>query len=206
MTKVFGISGAQGAGKSTLLAGLEKRLYVVDNFKVSRAVQEQLGWSSLDRVMDSPESMMEFQRAVFDQKYKNDRALLQRSKITSDVILTERTFADISAYTSHWVWEFVHTDRLDIEEGLKFLRIFNVDCSAAHTEIYAGTLLLPLMPHVQFENDPNRAKERDASKIYADVFRFCEKKLSIRHPRFEITAKTTEDRVKQVVTFINGVA
>ena len=36
---LFGISGAQGAGKSTTLKELQKRGWVVDDFKVSRSVQ-----------------------------------------------------------------------------------------------------------------------------------------------------------------------
>lgn len=197
--KLVGISGAQGAGKSSMLVELTSRGWAVDSFKVSRAVQLSLGWDNLDRVMDSPLTMMEFQEEVYRQKYQNDAALL---KTDGDITLTERTFADICAYTNLWSWKFVDQGRLPLGEAIAFLSEFTHKCSLAHNEIYAGTVLLPLMPHVQWEDDPKRASRTDVERVYEDISRFVDRKTHITHPRFRISAASIGERADQVEAFL----
>ena len=198
---IVGISGAQGAGKSSLLAELAKRGWTLDSFKVSRAVQSQLGWDSLDRVMDSPETMMEFQNEVFEQKYKNDLAISLRSNAMT---LTERTFADILAYTSFWTWNFVEQHRLRMNDAMNFLMPFTDKCVKAQDEIYSGVVLLPLMPHVVWEEDANRAKLEDAQTIYEDVEAFMKKRMPLTSRYITISTKTVEERADQVEHFLRG--
>ena len=104
MIKLVGVSGAQGAGKSTLLEGLKAKGWAVDSFKVSRAVQKKLGWDSLERVMDDVHTMQRFQEEVLHQKLLRDFDMGRLE--TSGVVLTERTFADIAAYT--WLGNLFH--------------------------------------------------------------------------------------------------
>lgn len=197
---VVGLSGAQGGGKSSLLKELMARGWELDQFRVSRAVQEQLGWESLDRVMDSPETMIAFQEEVFKQKYEHDRALANDG--SDKIILTERTFADINAYTHAWMWKFVDQGKIGLQEAVKFLMSYTTHCQFAQRECYKATLLLPLMEHVVFEHDPHRAKQENAQTVYEEIERFIDAKMPIEYKRLVITCKTIEDRATQVENFL----
>jgi predicted ATPase len=207
--KVVGLSGAQGGGKSSLLAELQRRGWLVDSFRVSRAVQAALGWDSLDRVKESFETMASFQEEVFFQKHRNDFALHEKACArTMDpkghVVLTERTFADINAYTNLWTWGFVDNEQVSLAHAIDFLRGYTHDCAEAHAKIYHATLLMPLMDHIPWENDPNRAKREDAQSVYEDIERFVDRKTHIMHPRHRITSKSVEERADEVETFLAG--
>jgi predicted ATPase len=202
MAKVVGLSGAQGGGKSTLLSELCSRGYTVDAFKVSRAVQKQLGWETLERVMDSPQTMMTFQQEVWRQKYHNDKKL---KGIGGDFILTERTFADIAAYTTSWTWKFVDKGDLSLTEASDFLTPYLGSCSRAQLEVYDAVLLLPFARGVvKWEADPHRASLDDADSVYESVVRFTEGRSFLSQPRFTITERRVLDRADQVETFLKG--
>lgn len=208
--KVVGLSGAQGAGKSTLLIELMARGWQLDQFRVSRAVQAQLGWDTLENVMASPTTMMEFQNEVLRQKQKHDFELKELPGARTmdpqgDVILTERTFADIMAYTNQWTWRFVDGGQMTLGEAIGFLTDFTHRCAKAHNEIYAGTLLLPMMSHVVWEEDPNRAAQADTESVFEDIERFMERKAHVMHKRFRITGKTVAERADQVDTFLRTI-
>lgn len=219
--KLIGISGAQGAGKSTLLKELAARGWAVDDFKVSRAVQTALGWDTLERVMDSPETMMQFQTEVFKQKLTRDshlsalviaplkthsgRAYSHSSQDTkTSIMLTERTFADILAYTSHWCWKFVDEHRLNIKTAIDFLVEYTIDCQNAQLKIYSGAILLPFMDHVIWEADPNRAKRSDVDLIFENIEKFMERRTPITHRRMTISSKSVPDRVTEVERFLES--
>src|SRR5690349_4606584 len=119
MAKLIGLSGPQGGGKTTLLDGLKEKGIVVDDFKVSRQVQKELGWDSLENVLKNPETMMKFQAKVRDVKYV--RELENKERTDADIILTERTFADIASYTQLWCWELVESDRWDVRDAIEYL-------------------------------------------------------------------------------------
>ncbi len=196
---VVGLSGAQGGGKSSLLIELQNRGFKLDQFRVSRAVQAQLGWESLDRVMESPKTMMDFQNEVLNQKYQHDLAL---TKEGDGLILTERTFADINAYTHAWTWKFVDQGKLTIQEAVQFLMGYTVHCQHAQMQCYGATLLLPLMSHVVFEQDPHRAKQENAHTVYEEIERFIDTKMPLGYKKLVITAKSVEDRATQVQQFL----
>lgn len=223
---VVGISGAQGGGKSSLLAELKIRGWRVDDFKVSRAVQAQLGWDTLERVMDDPLTMQTFQNEVIRQKYNRDMVLGAKmwhefeprekgddedKSITLAIgphtnrdhyILTERTFADIYAYTALWTWKFVDRGQLQIPDAMSFLVEYTRRCREFHNTVYRGVVLLPLMDHVPWQDDTNRAKKEDASRVYEDVEMFVEKKQGISIPRMTITKATVSDRADQVAAWL----
>lgn len=197
------ISGAQGGGKTSLLAELKKRGYHVDDFKVSRAVQFKLGWASLEHVMESPQTMMAFQEQVFNEKLQNDRTLHLSS---NTVTFTERSFADIVAYTCTWMWRFVDRGDIELDEAIAWLAEYTKGCTAAQTEIYDGVILLPMMGHVVFQEDPHRAKKEDIRPVYETLERFMEMPAFINFPKLVVTAKTIEERADQVETWIRGLA
>lgn len=206
--KVIGLSGAQGAGKSSMLKELMSRGWQLDQFRVSRAVQAQLGWDSLDHVMFSFEKMVDFQNEVFLQKFNHDSELNNHEDARTidakgHVVLTERTFADIWAYTSLWTWRFHERGEVSFEDALKFLTPYTQKCAEAQLQVYSGVLLLPLMEHVNFENDPNRAARADAITVYEDIDRFVERKSPFMK-KLVITTKTVGERADQVETFLRS--
>lgn len=206
--KVIGLSGAQGAGKSSMLLELRARGWYLDEFRVSRAVQKQLGWDSLARVMDSPDTMVQFQNEVFKQKYEHDLELNDsvgaRSMDTkAHVILTERTFADIWAYTSMWTWRFHEQHKISFNEAIRFLTPFTDKCAKAQEEVYSGVLLLPFMNHITFEDDTHRASRADVDSVYEDVDIFVHRKTPIM-PKMYITTQSVSDRADQVETFLRS--
>lgn len=197
---IVGLSGAQGGGKSSLLAELRQRGHSVDQFRVSRAVQASLGWDSLERVMDDPQQMMIFQEEVFRQKLKNDSAFVS----SSDVILTERTFADVYAYAALWVNNFLQQDRLSRQRGTLWLNNFLENCADAQAKTYGAVLLLPLMSHIVFENDPHRAKPEDAQFVYSQIENL--KYEMGAPPYFEIKQKSIEDRATEVESYLRTIS
>jgi AAA domain len=208
--KLIGLSGAQGAGKSTLLKTLMERGWLLDSFRVSRAVQAQFGWTSLESVMESPQAMMKFQEAVFEQKLLNDYRLhelpgARTLAAKGHVMLTERTFADIDAYTTQWTWRFVDKDEMSVAEAFGFLTPFHKRCLDAQLQCYEGTIMLPFMQHVAWEDDSHRAAKNDVTAIYEHIERYMDSPMLLRHPKLIITTKSVDDRVVQTEKFLEGI-
>lgn len=228
---VIGLSGAQGGGKSSLLIELEKRGWRLDKFRVSRAVQAQLGWEKLDNVMESWDTMTQFQEEVFRQKYNHDSAICAKHEqefemvpklgddgergitleydpermLRNRIILTERTFADVAAYTTLWTWKHVDRNNVKLDVAFAWLSEYIKRCSSAQTSIYHATLLLPYMPNViKWEEDPNRAARQDVDAVYEDVQRFLETKVPVDRPRLTINTESVADRATQVEHFLRS--
>lgn len=216
MAKVIGLSGAQGGGKSSLLGELQERDWVIDQFRVSRAVQAQLGWASLDNVLKGPQTMMDFQNAVLKQKLMHDYRLACVTNMVehlghqvpvdkSTVVLTERTYADICAYTTHWTWELHHQGKWTLSEASEFLHDFVRQCNLAQEQCYSGVLLLPYMPDViTWEEDPNRAKRETVDQIYEGVERFTQAPRFLTQKKLTITKKSVLERADQVEEFLRA--
>lgn len=201
--KVVGISGAQGGGKSTLLGELKNRGYNVDAFRVSRAVQANLGWKTLENVMESWYTMVEFQSAVYEAKFNHDLALA--SNESNDIVLTERTFADIVAYTNLWTWRHVDRGNTKFNEAMAFLVPYTKRCAEAQRLIYSGTILMPFMADVvAWEEDANRAARNDVDRVFEDVQRFMESKIPVDTPLLTITMKSVQDRADEVEYFLRS--
>jgi predicted ATPase len=204
---VVGISGAQGSGKSTLLLELKNRGWDLDGFKVSRAVQAALGWDSLERVMDSWDTMKKFQEEVFYQKGVNDQ-ILADTDIPSDmpqhtVILTERTFADIDAYTTLWAWRHAENGNASHAEVMEFLLKYHRGNVDAQKRVYSAVILLPLMSHIPWEDDTHRASKNDAETIYEHIERFQAGRDLMLQPKLVVTGRTVHERADQVEQFLN---
>lgn len=201
--KVVGISGAQGGGKSTLLGELKNRGHRVDDFRVSRAVQAKLGWKTLENVMESWYTMIEFQSAVYQEKFDNDLSL--RMNESSDIVLTERTFADIVAYTNLWTWRHLDRGNTTFSEAMEFLLPYTSKCASAQCLIYSGTILMPFMPNVvAWQEDPNRAALNDVERVFEDVQRFMETKIPADTPILTISSKSVQERADDVEHFLRS--
>lgn len=194
---IIGLTGPQGAGKSTLLTGLKQIGFTVDEFKVSRSVQRELGWDNLERVKDDPLSMMDFQNRIFEQKVKNEKNL------ASSPVLTERTFADIFAYTKDWTTGFVNKNMLSVQDAINFLAEYRAKCIKAQLEIYDCVIFLPYMDHIVFEDDPHRAKS-DSVQVIQDIMEsFLTDTRTKNNIQYSITHKSVQDRIKEATKFIN---
>ena len=199
MSKVIGLSGPQGGGKTTLLNGLKEKGIEVDDFKVSRRVQAELGWDSLETVLTDPDTMMKFQWKIADVKH--DRELGNKVRKDVDVVLTERTFADIASYSQLWAWELAHTGKWTVKDAIDFSIEFVETCVICQ-RVYDGNLILPAMPHVLWQADPHRAKREHQEFITEQLDRFFE----VKNPRsvslFRITEGSIQGRIDQAYNWI----
>ena len=199
MAKLIGLSGPQGGGKSTLLEGLAKKGIVVDDFKVSRQVQKELGWETLANVLESPKTMMQFQAKVRDVKYV--RELENKARTDADIILTERTFADIATYTQLWSWELADSGKWNKYDAMEFL-IDYVDTCRENQKVYSGNILLPSMPHVKWQADPHRATENHIKFVALQLEEFFKRANPSTVPVFRITEGSVDGRINQVYDWI----
>lgn len=203
MAKVVGLSGAQGAGKSSILTGLIDLGWSVDSFRVSRAVQAQLGWDSLNKVMEDPDTMTKFQMEVYRQKFERDMYLKDASGSgVSHLILTERTFADIAAYTLQWTWRHVDEGKWTVADATPWLARYLSLCNQAQEKCYDAVMLLPYMDSVPWQDDPNRAERATVDAVYEDVQRFLESSRFLTTRKMTITEKGIPERIAQCAKFL----
>lgn len=199
MAKVIGLSGPQGGGKTTLLNSLREMGFEVDDFKVSRQVQAELGWDSLDNVLTDVDTMREFQTKVRDVKLAREKANWERNDV--EYILTERTFADIASYTQLWSWELVQQGKWSIFDAVQFTAPFVSSC-AKNQVWYQGNIILPSMPHVQWQDDPHRAKHQHTGFVSNQLDKF----FGMKHPKnirtFTVTKESVQDRAQQTYDWI----
>jgi len=198
MAKIIGVSGPQGAGKTTLINGLFDKGVFVDNYKVSRDVQQALGWESLDNVLNEVDTMIEFQNMILQRKIARERLNAGRAEI---YVLSERTFADIASYTQLWTWELVHAGKWPVGKALEFL-IEYVETCAEYQHVYEGILLLPYMSHMKWEHDKHRASEAHVDFISEQLDRFLEAKTPRSVPVFRITESSVDGRINQAHDWI----
>lgn len=199
MAKVIGVSGPQGGGKTTLLAGLKEKGLFVDDFKVAREVQAQLGWTSLERVMDSVDTMMAFQTKIVN--VKREREEQNRARTDVDLIFTERTFADIAAYTQLWSFELACSGKWSKEDASQFATEFADDCSYFQNS-YAGNMLLPFMPHIAWQADPSRAQHHHIKFITNELDVFFETLNPKTVPVFTVASGSIVDRVEEAHAWV----
>lgn len=201
MAKLISLSGPQGGGKTTLLDGLKERGIVVDDFKVSRQVQKELGWESLSNVLESPSTMMEFQVKVRDVKYV--RELENKERTDAEIILTERSFADIASYTQLWSWELADSGKWEVQDAVEFL-VGYVERCRQNQNVYNGTIYLPSMPHVMWQADPHRAEKKHIEFVTEQLEAFFNLAQPRTVPVFTITEGSVSARVDQVYNWIKS--
>lgn len=161
------LSGPQGSGKSTTLNALselikERNLAIfIDDFKLSRSVQERLGVADLSHAVQSFNNMHEFQEMILEaRQLREDELFDMHLHGDIDIIITERSHADICAYYRLWSEKL----NADSDEQIMSQTQFISDCrfESYNTSCF---LYLPFMDHVKFEVDPNRAGSEDIQRF-----------------------------------------
>ena len=199
MSKIIGISGPQGSGKTTLLNDLKSHGLYVDDYKVSRATQEQFGWASLDQVMTSFDTMVKFQSKVISNKVKNDTNLILTQ--TAPFIFVERTAADIFAYTKLWADKFVAHGEVSEEDAGHFLTEFHGRCRL-HLNINSRIIMLPYSEHMVFEADVHRASEEDIEPFTNNLTEFLNYSERTKSKVATLTAKSVRGRSDEVLSIL----
>lgn len=93
---LISVSGSQGSGKSTVLADLQERFgYKTVERKTSRSILSDWG-VTLDQVNSDHELTVKFQSEIIKRKYEDEQAALDQ--YPNEIILTERTYADLFTY------------------------------------------------------------------------------------------------------------
>lgn len=196
--KIIAVTGAQGSGKSTLIEALRPHV-PVDDFKVSRAVQARLGLKTLSSVMDSWDLMTKFQYAVLEEK---SSSLLELLASPGDVTITERSSLDMLAYSRLWVLRHIQRGSVSVYDAQTWFNEYREAC-ITHTHMYAAFILLPLMEHVVFENDPQRADEESATFVFRRIMHEAE---FFTQPNHCIVARSVQDRATEALEFIKKVS
>lgn len=143
--------------------------------------------------------MIEFQKEVWRQKDQREQYLREQP---GHIILTERTFADICAYSTHWGWKFADAGAWDEDEAISWTSTISHMCFASQ-KLYAGVILLPFMADtIKWEEDPNRADRHTVDLIYESVERFTQARGMFHIKHYTITAKSVSERADQVEKFL----
>lgn len=90
------LSSSQGAGKTTILSKLKELGFKVVDRKTSRSILDEWG-VPLDEINRTPELTIKFQEEIIRRKYADD--ISQHDQSPDEIVFTERTFADLFAYT-----------------------------------------------------------------------------------------------------------
>jgi predicted ATPase len=184
---VIAISGTQGSGKSTLLNLLKEKNYKVDEFKVSRYVQQR--YENLEKAVDT--NLRQFQQDIFNFKYLNDSKLVLEN---NTLIFVERSFIDIAAYTLLW-FEKLEKVSKELERWKeKYIR----KCLEAQYLIYSGVINLRYNPELPFEVDENRGSFEDI-KRYEELFYELQEQSGVR--KLEIIDLDKDKRIESVIEF-----
>ena len=111
--------------------------------------------------------------------------------------MTERTFADIYAYAAHWSWELVDKRAWTLNTAAAWLAGYCERCADAQRRCYDAVLLLPLMDHIIWENDPNRADRASAQTVWDNITNFTSRQ-TLNVPQIPITKRGVGERADEV--------
>lgn len=90
------LSSSQGAGKTTILKSLKDLGFHIIERKTSRSILNEWG-IPLEEINRDPSLTIKFQEEIIKRKYEDD--ISQHDQMSDQIIFTERTFADLFAYT-----------------------------------------------------------------------------------------------------------
>lgn len=200
--RFVGISGPQGSGKGSMMDAFQSMdtefRCLFDDFKVSRHVQKKMGFSSLQEATDTFEKMIAFQNAVLDEK-SNSLEFLRNAVV--DYVITERTFIDIGTYFELWCNKMVDAGELSESDSHSLSENFLAKCFKFQHHFFDTTIIVPMMDHIQFEDDPNRAKQNDVDLFYELFMKNC---TSCGGKFFNISAESINDRAIELRNFLGA--
>lgn len=154
--------------------------------------------------MTSWDTMVEFQDEVLHQKRLRDSQLHEGFIGDQEIILTERSFADILAYTTYWTWELVDQGKQTFEVAAGWLKNYETKCVWAQLGCYDGIILLPFMSNIPWEDDPHRARKETVENVFESVFNFSHRYEFIEMPKLLVKEQAVDARVNEVAKFLRG--
>lgn len=191
MTKIVAFSGAHGTGKTTVLEAikaLNNPKIAVDDFKFSRSILKDLD-QTLEEATSTISSTKSFQTRIL--KKKQERILdlkLDSLYPEAEIILVDRSVADLYAYTALWAEK--HTGLTDyLSEYFKACRNF--------INNYDRIIYFPINK-IPFIDDGIRAKKEDQEKVDERIRSF----LLIHQAGRYLQSSSVEDRVDEVLTYL----
>lgn len=198
--RFVGISGPQGSGKGSMMAAFQTMetdfRCLFDDFKVSRHVQKKMGFSTLSEATDTFAKMIAFQKAVLEEK--SDSLEFLRNAVV-DFVITERTFIDIGTYFELWCRKMIDAAQISEKEGHSLSTNFLEKCFKLQHQFFDTTIIVPMMDHIQFEDDPNRAKQNDVDLFYELFMKNC---TICGGKFFQISAETITDRAIELRNYL----
>lgn len=188
--RIVGLCGTHGTGKSTIINGIRDLGYKVNQAQLARAAQKALGWDTLSRAQESKANMWALQYAIMDAMFDRDQEALS----TGEIVLVERTPADIWSYTEMWCRR-LSIDPIEDQQA----REYKQQCRSFANN-YCQFLIVPVSSVVGFVAEPNRADL--ASRAFVDIAirEFIE---SGNLPRTEIKSSGIATRIAEAQTTIS---
>lgn len=185
---ILGISGSHGTGKSTITNALKEWIQV-DESQLSRSAQKALGWDKLSIAGESIENMWALQDAIFEAMIQRD----WRLNLMPEFVATERTPADLWAYTVMWCKRLGIDHKVD-ERAQEYFR----KCKTA-SKLYDAFIIVPICTAIPFEVDPNRADLQSREEVSELIQDFLEEDTEKCHTIFS-TGK--QERAEEAIRFL----
>jgi dephospho-CoA kinase len=197
---IIAICGVQGSGKSTLIEDIrETKKLRIDDFKVSRTVTKEMGFSSLLEAVATTASMIKFQESVFEKKYAHDMNL---AKDYDQLWIVERSFIDIAVYTKIWIAELEEKGLIEGVVAFSWFKQYVNKCLEAQAQIYDGVVRLEKLKGVKFEKCAYRASEE--SRVLVESV-FDETVENLEHNMIKLSVNDRQIRRDTVICFANSV-
>jgi len=219
MTILIAFSGTHGTGKSSTI----KRLVEMypdsiseDVFKVSRECQKLLGYEKLSEAYETPDRMMQFQELILSEKRKSDYSYLISPP--SSVVLTERSYLDIAAYTNEWVNRLIKNYLMNANEQIElkyWYENYRRRCSE-YMHLYSGLIVVHPLTFTEFEHDPNRADFESRDNIHNFIMdelvgsdfmngTFNLSTITLQKPIYHLKSDILENRVAKCKEYIDEI-
>ena len=216
---LIAFSGTHGTGKSSTIKRLTE-LYpnsiVEDTYKVSRECQKFLGYENLSEAYETPDRMMRFQELILSEKRKSDYSYLISPP--ANIILTERSYLDIAAYTNEWVNRLIKNYPMNATEQIElktWYSQYRIRCSE-YMHLYSGLIVVHPLTFTEFEQDPNRADFESRDNIHNFIMdeliggdflngTFNLSTVTLQKPIFHLRSDILENRVAKCKEYIDEI-
>lgn len=185
------ISGGSGSGKSTIIDLLEKEGYDVIKIKTARTILKEWGMS-LQEVYSNLDLTMKFQDELIERKLQDE----QKASIEWDIIYTERTFADLFAFTVVNIGKYASAS--------KWLDAYYKKCME-YQQSYRQVFYLR-SGHFSIEDDNTRVTNAHYVDLLSNTMEFFTKQMTCSSSLHFIDTPYIEQRKIIIETFSRIVA